>query len=126
MQPTPGGIDGLVASLIFGGGPSGTDFANKTFGRSPDASGSHQANTLVDILGSGWLLAVFNNYPTNSAGWALSVQVDGGVVRRFDVISDSDRYLFGTAWLMLRFETSLKVTADSAASDVRDVMYLLD
>jgi len=101
----------------------GTDWSTKTPGMSTQTLSSNYSNTLVDITGSGYLVAIFNN---TGNGTDISIKVDGGASfwKRIALMSSSANASFP---FFIRFETSLLVTASSTLSaHLFGCQYILD
>jgi hypothetical protein len=94
----------------------GTDFENRTWGRSYSGTTTHRANTWVDVSGSGLLVAVHENSNLNG----VAVQVDGGPILGFA------GNVYWEPLLILPFKTGLKVTGDVAVGSTSGLWYLLD
>lgn len=99
-----------------------------TFQRANTTAGSHQAYTLVDIIGSGFLIGIWYGDEESSLvadTMTTAVQIDGGTIEPWNPVQ-------GYAFLGMgfrRFESSLKVTIDQPISGLEHlifVVYLLD
>ena len=96
----------------------GTDFAAMSFQRAHSDTTSQQANTLIDVVGSGYLVEARG---TASGTTRIAVQIDGGIIERYD-LGVSTPAMF----VMRRFRTSCKVTSSISPSPLVKAIVLLD
>ncbi len=107
-------------------GGGGTDWTAKTNTTSAPTA-AHQANTHLNITGSGWLMGVLCGF--DGTNHRFTIQVDGGDI--WDLYyagnnTDNTRAAgFGNVQ-MIRFNSSLVVKGNAAASNLHNAWAVLD
>lgn len=92
------------------------NWADKTFDTSVPTVVAHEANTHLDITGSGYLVALGR---TTNATVYYSIQIDGGDIYRVHI--DTNLTLSP-----IRFKTALKIACSAAASVSHYAWVVLD
>jgi len=91
--------------------PGGVNWADKSF-QTNAPTGSHENITILDIDGSGYLVSISSMHPSgNRAG----IQIDNGSIYKVNP------YNTGIGLFPIRFNNSLKVTANHMGYDANDI-----
>lgn len=97
------------------GGETADEWLSGSFVTGVSPKTSHQANNIVDIEGSGYLISIVLTTTTSTI---LAFQIDGGEI--YEIVSPTPIPLF------LRFNRSLKITCSQVASSRTNAWVVLD